>query len=125
MTSVFVTLPAFPVMVTAVVWLTAEDTASNPVKLDPLGTVTAVGTLRALLLLNSFTTVGLFASLLKYTEQAFDWTPVSDSVPHEILLNTVVDVFPPALMVPRSRYDTPHADRPRINQLAANANLPE
>ena len=43
-TSVLVTPPAVPVMVTLIALITAEDTTSNPVDFDPAATVTACGT---------------------------------------------------------------------------------
>jgi len=93
-TSVFVTPPAFPVIVTLTDLVTAEATASKPVADAPAETVTEAGTRKTELLLVRETVVELLAGTLKYTEHPFDCAPVRESVPQEILLNVPpVDVI--------------------------------
>jgi hypothetical protein len=84
-TSVFVTLPSCPEMVTLTDWLTALETALNPVEVAPVGTTTVAGTVSAALLLVRVTVVGLLAAALRDTVHASDCAPVSDVVPHEIV----------------------------------------
>ena len=69
---------------------TADATALKPVLVAPAAIVTEAGTVKALLLLESATTVGLLAAVLKYTEHPSVVAPVSVCVPHEILLKTGV-----------------------------------
>jgi hypothetical protein len=69
---------------------TADAWALKLVLLAPAATVTEAGTFKALLLLESATTIGLDAAVLRYTEHASVAGPVNVCVPHEILLNTGV-----------------------------------
>ena len=71
-TLVFVTLPSCPAMVTLTDWLTALETAVNPVEVAPAATTTVAGTLSAALLLVRVTVVGLVAAALRDTVHAFD-----------------------------------------------------
>jgi len=64
-TSVLITLPAFPVIVTLTDLLTAAETALNPTLEAPAATVTEAGTFRAALLLVSATLVELVAGALR------------------------------------------------------------
>jgi hypothetical protein len=91
-TSVVVTLPAFPVIVTLTDWLTALETALKPILSAPAATTTVAGTVNAALLLDSDTVVELVAASLKYTEHAWVVGPVNVCVPHEIMLNVAAGV---------------------------------
>ena len=70
--------------------VTADAFAVKPTLVAPVATVTEAGTVRALLLLESVTTIGLVAAALRDTEHASDVGPVNVCVPHAILLNTGV-----------------------------------
>ena len=71
-TSVLVTPPALPVMVTLVALLTAEATALKLPELAPATIVTPDGTCRAALLLLSVTFMALLAALLRLIVHALD-----------------------------------------------------
>ena len=85
-TSVLVTPPALPVMVTLVALLTAEATALKLPELAPATIVTADGTCSAALLLVKVTLVALLAASLRDAVHVLDSDPVSDCVPHTMLL---------------------------------------
>jgi hypothetical protein len=77
--------------------LTAEAVASKLADVLPVATFTARGTLSALLLLESVTTVSLVAVWLNETEHATDIGPVSDCFPHATLLSVATGVAGGAL----------------------------
>lgn len=131
-TSVFVTPPPSPVIVTVVDLLTAEDTALNPVVEAPAATTTVDGTFNAALLLVKDTDIGLLAAALSDTEQAFVVAPVIVCVPHEIALNvaagsdgcdgsrviTSVFVTPPAVPVIVTATDLLTSEETALNPAA-------
>ena len=104
-TSVLVTPPALPVIVTLVVLATADETTLKLPEVAPAAMVTVDGTCRAELLLVSVTLVALLAAPLNDAVQALDSDPVSDCVPQVIALNAgVAELLPePPEFVPPAR----------------------
>jgi hypothetical protein len=81
------TLLAVAVSVAFTAVVTADAVALKAALVEPAAIVTEVGTVNALLLLESVTTVWLVAAALRYTEHESVVSPVSVCVAHETLLN--------------------------------------
>lgn len=89
--------------------VTADAVALKLPLLEPAGTVTAAGTCKELLLLESDTFTVLSAAPVRYTEQAFVAGPVSVAVPHDMLLRLTVLVVASGYNVITSVLVTPDA----------------